>query len=117
MSEITPMGPVDYARPVAPERYRCACGVHGVKLWREYSTFLNHQTLACVDCAIKQAGRPLAVEQAPDGHIKVDGDRQDAIAWRVPAVPTTEGDAFWKYSSVPAAGCTWWYSLPLRLVP
>jgi hypothetical protein len=34
--------------------YKCdVCGVEGVKLWREYSTFLDHQSLYCLDCACK----------------------------------------------------------------
>jgi hypothetical protein len=32
--------------------------------------------------------------------------------WMVPAVPTEENDAYWGYSSIPQAGCEWWYHLP-----
>jgi hypothetical protein len=35
-----------------PKGYVChQCGARGVKLWREYNTFLDHQTLLCVKCA------------------------------------------------------------------
>lgn len=46
------LGAIDYASSVAPRLYRCdTCGAHGCKLWREYQTFLDHQTLECCDCA------------------------------------------------------------------
>jgi len=32
--------------------YECGiCGASGVKLWREYNTFLEHQSLYCLACA------------------------------------------------------------------
>jgi hypothetical protein len=38
--------------------YKCdVCGVEGVKLWREYSTFLDHQSLYCLNCANKNQGK------------------------------------------------------------
>jgi hypothetical protein len=48
-----PLGPVDYAGP-PPATYCCTeCGATGVKLWREYNTFLDHQQLYCFACACK----------------------------------------------------------------
>ena len=88
-----------------PADYTCAgCGVHGVKLWREYQTAAVHNSLSCGDCAAKSQGR------------EVDLSEGDQIGWRVPAVPTLDPDApWWGYTSVPAEGCAWWKALPLRL--
>lgn len=42
--------------------------------------------------------------------------RTDTIGWRVPAVPTEDGEGFWGYSSVPPEGVAWWRALPTRAV-
>lgn len=42
------------------------------------------------------------------------GMQTDTIGWRVPAVPTEDGTAFYGYTSVPADGCEWWRRLPTR---
>ena len=44
-----------YLESSIPEGYVCGeCGVSGVKLWREYNTFLDHQSLRCLSCACKE---------------------------------------------------------------
>ena len=44
--------PVDYASSATPSSYTCGkCGATNCKLWREYSTLLDHQTLFCLNCA------------------------------------------------------------------
>lgn len=104
------LGPIDYSRVVAPPLYKCAgCGVHGIKLWRKYGTF--DPSILCAKCACKEQKR-VAV-QIIHGEMFVDEDRTDQIGWRVPAVPTKEGDNFWGYTSVPNEACAWWDALPL----
>lgn len=79
-----------------PMAYRClGCGAEGVKLWREYSMFLSHQTLKCRKCAMDE-------QQTSNG---------DSIGWRVPAVPDATG-TFWGYTSVPEGPRAWWLALP-----
>lgn len=91
----------------SPEHYRCGeCKATGVKLWREYNTFLDSQHLYCRACAVKDQGKgPKQLEE-------YDQMGCDQIGWLVPAIPTREGDTFWGYSSVPQGLCHWWYSLP-----
>ena len=38
--------------------------------------------------------------------------RTNQIGWRVPAVPTEDGETYWGYTSVPQPGCDWWSNLP-----
>ena len=96
--------------------YLCSeCGASGVKLWRQYNTFLDHQRLLC------------AVDAAEDQHVNADlidnegrymspevHRRTDSIGWLVPAVPTDDGETFWGYSSIPESGVSWWRGLPNR---
>lgn len=92
----------------APDGYICGgCQASGVRLYREYQTFLNHQRLLCTRCA----------EQAGSEPRKVDPDHPDQIGWMVAAVPTEDGTTFWGYSSVPQAGVLWWRSLPVEPAP
>ena len=87
--------------------YVCAdCGASGVRLWREYSTFLNHQHLRCRSCAVlNQTHRASDCwSSEPFG---------DQIGWLVPAVPTVEMDTYWGYSSVPQDRVDWWNALPV----
>lgn len=115
-----PLGPVDYSGG-APDAYHCTlCGMSGVKLWREYSTFLNHQCLYCLECACKDEERD-DVRPSEDGRSLVQLQRFghkdveftcDQIGGLVPAVPTEEGDTFWGYTSAPPPGCAWWWRLP-----
>lgn len=102
------IGPVDYASSVPPDAYRCTtCGAHGVKLWRLYATLANQTDLLCRDCAGKAEGRDVS-----ENYERSDSDQ---IGWRVPAVPTEEGDAYWGYAGVPDAGVQWWRRLPNRV--
>lgn len=51
MNDVVLNTPVDYAAG-APDSYRCQkCDVFGVKLWRDYSSFLDNQRLLCLACA------------------------------------------------------------------
>ena len=104
-------------------KYKCGdCGVEGVKLWREYQTFLDHQVLRCADCAVKNQAQPgvsstitAKTKVGEDGkHEGRYGDRSDQIGWLVPAVPTEDG-SFWGYTSVPQSGIEWWEALPTRV--
>lgn len=89
---------VNLHRLVAPPDYKChACGVHGVRLWREYQTCMPR--LLCRACA--------QVDQKRE-HKWSEGDQ---IGWYVPAVPDEEGVGYWGYTSVPIEGCRWWYRL------
>jgi hypothetical protein len=90
------------------------CGAAGVKLWREYNTFLTNQTLLCADCLCQ-------VERVDPLHIRADGKTWDSrvqqwldsVNCMVPAVPTDDG-TFWAYFAVPQDRVDWWRSLPLR---
>jgi hypothetical protein len=96
------MNGVNYASGTVPPDYRCAsCGAHGCKLWRPYQTTMPR--LLCVVCAEQDQGD------------RLDTSSSDQIGWYVPAVPMEEGDGFWGYTSVPAAGVAWWKSLPMAL--
>ena len=88
--------------------YICVeCDAAGVKLWREYNTFLSHQTLKCRACSeIEQAP---ALERRKNSFM--DMPKTDTIGWRVPAVPDDTG-TFWGYTSVPQDRVEWWNGLP-----
>ncbi len=93
--------PFSYADNSAPGGYECGeCGALGVRLYRDYSTFLDHQTLLCRACACR------------DEKAKPDGPGEHCIKWRVAAVPTEDGTTYWGYTSVPSAGVAWWDRLP-----
>jgi hypothetical protein len=84
-----------------PKGYECSvCGDTGVKLWRQYQTFLNHIQLMCRACAERDQGKQLQIGC-------------DQIGWMIPAVPTEEGYSFWGYTSVPDAGVEWWKALSM----
>ena len=114
--------PTVYASGKTHWNYVCGtCGITGVKLWREYQTFLNHQELTCAVCGVVRANArkhdegPLLLPDA-DGRTYREKDshksKGDQLGWLIPAVPNEEGDTFWGYTSVPAEGVTWWKSLP-----
>ncbi len=85
--------------------YCCGkCEARGVRLWRDYQTFLERQTLTCATCIESER-----VE-------KVDPDNCDQIGWRVAAVPTPSGKSYWGYTSGPMAAVAWWRALPMREV-
>ena len=115
MRTVDAAQPFRYADRLTPNSYRCReCGAEGVKLWREYQTFLDHQSLLCGECTVTEQGRDRYRLRA-DGRYEGDhGLPSPAIGWRVPAIPTESNDTFWGYTSVPADGCEWWYALPLR---
>lgn len=93
--------PFRYSDAGTPEGYVCGeCGATGVRLYREYQTFLDHQTLRCRSCACKSQG-----EEPPD-------PREHQIGWLVGAVPTEDGRTYWGYTSVPPEGVAWWDALP-----
>lgn len=96
---VAPLGPVDYSSTVPPATYVCGgCGAAGVKLWREYNTVLDVQSMLCCDCTM------------------VGGEAGDQIGWRFPAVPSSDGETYRDYTSVPDDGYAWWYRLPLRVL-
>lgn len=94
--------------------YICArCKLAGVKLWRQYNTFLDHIELLCCDCGAKDQGKDLIDLQANGTW----GDpNSDQIGGLIPAVPTGDG-SFWGYSSVPDEAVRWWCELPNRIGP
>ena len=98
IKEITPFS---YSDNKTPEGYECKdCGVSGVRLYREYQTFLDHQTLRCRECACKnQESEPFL-------------EAEHSIGWLVAAVPTEDGKTFWGFTSVPQEGVEWWNRLP-----
>lgn len=81
--------------------YKCSdCGAEGVRLWREYQTFLDRQKLRCRTCSEKHEEKEL---------------RGDQIGWLIPAVPSPDGKTFWGYMSIPMSASKWWRSLPESL--
>lgn len=130
------LGPVDYAGAIPPSEYHCGkCGALGIKLWREYQAFLNHQSLLCAACACGEQSndrKSYSICALDTGKVSVtttynpqtepklheifggSSDGGDQIGRRIPAVPTEDGSSYWGYSSVPDAACAWWYRLPLK---
>jgi hypothetical protein len=120
-------GHIDYSRVDVPADYHCdRCKAHGVKLWRLYQTFLEHQELTCCNCAGRLESRDVSSIDADgrrdfdpmfdaNGKVISGGWRTDQIGWRIPAVPTEEGDTYWGYTSVPQAGLEWWRRLPTKV--
>jgi hypothetical protein len=90
---------VNYNRTDAvPADYHChACKATGVKLWRGYQ-----------DCSPRLLCRTCVQADQKREHSWAEGDQ---VGWYVPAVPDEEGVGYWGYTSVPAAGCRWWYRL------
>jgi DNA-directed RNA polymerase subunit RPC12/RpoP len=118
-----PSQPVDYESATVPTSYTCSkCGKTGVKLWRDYQTFLENQTLFCADCSGKEQEKDVS-EITDDGNtphvvhkLEVGSHTSwsNSIGWRVPAIPTTENNAFWSYGALPPDGLGWWQRLPNR---
>ncbi len=130
LPKVEALGPVDYTTTSPPAGYHCGqCGALGVKLWREYNTFLNHQSLLCAKCACVEqnarADKGFSVISRPDGGVEVridagddyQGYYGDQIGWRIPAVPTADGETYWGYTSVPDDGVRWWKALLLEVSP
>lgn len=106
------------------DEYVCTfCRKRGVKLWREYQTMLSQQTLACADCALKQANTNPRLRY--EGPVDANGQlncvfvehgftqRTSNIGWRVPAIEDGEGN-FWGMSSAPPDAVYAWQQLPLE---
>lgn len=111
---VDPQTPVDYASGLTPYTYVCGdCGAGDCKLWREYNTFLNYQTLRCAVCAGKDQKRSVAGITSEGKTLSVVSHfMSDQIGMLMPAVPTAENDTYWGYTSVPEDGCKWWKDLP-----
>jgi hypothetical protein len=102
---VDELGPVDYDK-APPETYRCmSCAATNRRLWRDYNTFLSSQILLCKSCALVDQQKNIERYQV-DSRVK-----SDQVGSLIPAVPTEEGETFWGYSSVPAAGIAWWYAI------
>jgi hypothetical protein len=59
-------------------------------------------------------------KETPEGpglELSSTRERSSLIGSLAPAVPTEDGETYWGYSSVPDAGCSWWYALPARRLP
>lgn len=95
-----------------PISYTCeTCGAAGVKLWRDYQTFVDNSDLLCAVCAGQREGDDV-LEIDADGYRPGAYGRTDQIGSMVPAVITIEGDTFWGYTSVPPDRVSWWRALP-----
>ena len=104
-----------YSSGLAPKGYKCTTyGKHGCQLWREYQTCAVYINLVCCDCAGKSQEVDVSgIDET--GKIDFEGMRCDQIGFRVPAVPTEDGDTYWGYTSVPEDGVNWWKRLPTRV--
>lgn len=97
--------------------YECDdCGASGVKLWRLYSNFLDHQKLRCASCAGKNQEKSVSC-MTPDGktpwfYMGTYMGMSDQIGKLMPAVLTAENDTFWGYTSAPKDRVEWWRLLP-----
>lgn len=111
---VNPAEPIDYSSLITPSSYVCGCGKSGVKLWRDYQTFLEHQTLHCADCAAETSHVDISNMQEDGKYPGRSGGYTDQIDWLIPAVPTAENDTFWGYTSTPQDGYDWWARLPVR---
>ena len=105
-----------YETLVIPDSYKCSrCNLHGVKLWRQYNTFVDHLELLCWRCA-DPASKPDNEGYVTDIDLNIRTDQlNDKVGHTgslVPAVVTEEGVGFWGYTSVPIKGCAWWRALP-----
>lgn len=100
---------VDLAK--LPMPYACAsCGTIDVRLWRQYSTFLHHQSLLCRQCAEVEQ-RPNLETLGPANVPSRTRGPSHSIGWRVPALPDDTG-TFWGYASAPQRAIDWWTALP-----
>lgn len=104
--QFSPLPHIHSGPARTPVGYVCSkCGMAGVKLWRHYQTCLDYQSLFCAFCAEADQGKTYREYGRSIG---------DSIGWLVPAVPTEDGTTFWGYTSIPSAGCFWWFSLLSR---
>lgn len=109
MADVSDLGPVDYSSIEVPKKYKCTqCGKHGVRLYREYQTFLENQELTCTDCGLER------YKKSHNGE-DYDFEGKDItfeIGWIVAAIPTENGTTYWGYTAVPKEGVDWWKNLP-----
>lgn len=102
------IGKFNYSDVGTPAGYVCGgCMAKGVRLYREYNTFLDYQRLLCRECAMKD-------QKKTEAEFDRMNPYEHSIGWLVAAVPTEDGSGFWGYTSVPQAGCDWWDNLPKR---
>lgn len=88
----------NYTDKITPNEYVCCCcGKSNVKLYRDYSCFLENINLRCTKCTCI--------------HEDLDYQTGDSIGWSVAAVPTEDGTTYWGYTSVPDDGVKWWRNL------
>ncbi len=100
------MSHFSYSELKTPDGYVCNdCDKSGVRLYREYQTFLENQYLRCRCCALKDQQRTAEEEFE-------HGESECSIGWLVAAVPTEDGKTYWGYTSVPEEGVKWWNALP-----
>lgn len=104
------------------EDYVCSgCESRSVKLWRDYNTFSSNCELKCAECATPaqveyetthytEQNRSFLGALDPDGLFMFRSG--DQLGGLVPAIPTSDGETFWGYTSVPTEDVLWWYGLP-----
>lgn len=99
--KATVVAPFSYTDKNTPDGYKCVtCSATGVRLYRRYQTFLDHQQLYCRECACK------------DQNKQPDNKSEHTIGCLVAAVPTEDGRTYWGFTSVPQEGVEWWNRLP-----
>jgi hypothetical protein len=108
--------PFKYAqhRGFAPHGYSCGgCGATHVKLWREYNTCLDFQTLYCMKCVCEVNKKPVPKTLSDNcGEFGPSDQLEHPKAGSlVPAIPTEDGSNYWGYTSVPIMGVVWWQRL------
>ena len=113
-SVVDPNYPIDYSKRETPPSYKCGkCGVSGCKLWRLYNTFLDYQKLLCAECAANDQKKDISdIDELGMYTSDLSDMRIDQIGYYIPAVPTEKNNNYWGYTSIPEAGCEWWYNLP-----
>lgn len=114
VTEELSMWRCNYDSDNTPPDYKCSiCGRTGCKLWRDYNTFLNHQTFECSDCVLKSQNEKGPIREDGKCFSSFSKTWSDSIGSKIPAVPTEENDTYWGYTSVPPKGVDWWRRLPL----
>lgn len=100
-----------YASGATPKGYTCGtCGANGVRLYREYNTFLEQQSLRCRACVIVETGGPYY--NGDSSYARPHEHQLGQSHTLILAVPTEDGETFWGYTSIPGAGIDWWNRLP-----